>query len=72
VDGRGGADSVIRLKADDRVLWITLTDGRTRKQECYYGSSFLSQSARLVRVDRSVRAITAEDGKGVKKILYQR
>jgi hypothetical protein len=67
-----GVASVIRLKAEDRVLWITLTDGRTRKQECYYGSSFLSQSARLVRVDRSIRAITAEDGKGVKRILYQR
>ena len=64
--------SVDRLAPNDRDLWITLTNGRTRKQECYYGASFLSQSARLVSVNPSMLTITAENGKGEKRILLKK
>jgi hypothetical protein len=51
--GPGEVSAVIRLK-----------DGGTRKEEFYYGSSFLSQSARFIRVDKHMISVTISDSKG--------
>ncbi|HMH23215.1 MAG TPA: VCBS repeat-containing protein [Puia sp.] len=56
--GPGEVSAVIRLK-----------DGRTRKEEFYYGSSFLSQSARFIRVDKNMISVTISDGKGESRVV---
>ena len=48
----------IPITPDDISALIRLKDGRIRKEEFYEGSSFLSQSARFIRVDSNVSSIT--------------
>ena len=55
---------MIGLKADDMSAVITYADGRKEKKEFYYGSSFLSQSARFISVTGNVTAITITNRKG--------
>jgi len=43
---------------------LTLKNGKKRKSEFSYGSSFLSQSARFLLSDTSVRAVEITDSKG--------
>jgi hypothetical protein len=38
---------IIPLQQMDRTLLITLTNGKKRRQELYFGDSFLSQSTRF-------------------------
>lgn len=57
--------SFIPLQATDATALITFKNGKLQKQECYYGSSFLSQSARYLTIHRDVLSvtITSVDGK---------
>jgi hypothetical protein len=43
---------------------IGLNNGRTRKQEVYYGSSFLSQSGRYIKKTKAVRDIQKKNPEG--------
>jgi hypothetical protein len=65
-------DSIIRLRADDKVVWFTLANGRMRRQECYYGSSFSSQSARIVRKGPAVKKIEMLNSSGSRRTVYDR
>ena len=69
----GGAVKVFRsnteaillpVKADDVYALITLTSGKKRKEEFYWGSSFLSASGRYVDWNKSVERIEIVNGKG--------
>jgi hypothetical protein len=60
--------SVIPLEPGDQALQIHLKDGRMRRTECYYGSSFLAQSSRTFVKDSTmidVEIINAEGGRRI-------
>ncbi|WP_153796659.1 VCBS repeat-containing protein [Foetidibacter luteolus] len=59
----------IDLKADDLSADITFSDGRTSRQEFYYGSTFLSQSSRKLPVYSNMKTITVTNFKGEKRPL---
>lgn len=54
----------IPLQANDVSAVLTFKDGRRRKQEIYYGYSFLSQSGRFLAIDDQVVAVQITDAKG--------
>jgi enediyne biosynthesis protein E4 len=43
---------------------LTLADGTTRRQEFYYGSTYLSQSSRFLKVPDEVTKVTVYDYHG--------
>ncbi len=59
----------VRLGADDKFVLITFSDGRTRKEEIAYGSSFLSQSSRVFCRNGLMKKIEVVNGKGEKRTL---
>jgi hypothetical protein len=67
-EGRAKA-SGIPVGPDDVSALIRLKDGRIQKEEFYYGNSFLSQSARFIRVDSNVAGITIKDSRGNSRMV---
>jgi hypothetical protein len=62
---------VVRVNADDRMAIIHFKNGSIQKEEFYYGSSFLSQSARFVSVAENVSSIDITDYTGkTRKISF--
>jgi hypothetical protein len=60
---------MIPLGAADVSAVITYKDGSARREECAYGSSFLSQSGRFINVTGPVISVELKDGLGkVRKI----
>ncbi len=59
----------IPLAKTETTVLIHLKNGQTRKEEIGFGSSFLSQSAHDVFVDKQVVAAEAIDSKGKKRKL---
>jgi len=55
---------LIPLQPTDKRVFLTLTNGKKRKEELYYGNSFLSQSSRFVPVNKSVTGVEVEDVNG--------
>ncbi len=51
----------IPVTAGDMFALIKIKNGSTRRQELYYGSSFLSQSTRAVSVGKAVAAVEIVD-----------
>ena len=43
---------------------VSLADGRKRKQELYFGASFLSQSGRFIPVGKNVNGLEIKDTRG--------
>ncbi len=60
---------VVRVQPSDVSAVIKYKNGKTRKQEIYYGSSFLSQSGRFLNLDENVSAVEITDNKGNKRNL---
>jgi hypothetical protein len=58
----------INALPDDAYVIINYKNGKTAKQELYYGNSFLSQSARFVTLSNDVKSITIFNNKGNKRI----
>jgi hypothetical protein len=59
----------IALQPGDVSAEITLKNGKIQRQEFYYGSSFLSQSARFLSIDNNVSAIKVTDSRNrIRKI----
>jgi hypothetical protein len=48
----------------DVYALITLKDGKQRKLEFYYGSTYLSNSSRVVKADKDFKDIVVYDIKG--------
>jgi hypothetical protein len=57
----------IPVMNDDISAEIQLNNGAVRKQEFYYGSSFMSQSARFLTIAGNVKAVTITNNKGQKR-----
>jgi hypothetical protein len=54
----------VPLLPDDVSAQITLSNGNKRKLEFYYGSSFLSQSARYILAGKNITSIIISSGSG--------
>jgi hypothetical protein len=71
-----GPLKVLKSKSDSKPIsvlpsevcaLITYKDGRSHKQELYYGASFLSQSGRFIPAGSLVKSIELTDSKGNKR-----
>ena len=64
------SDQILSLDPNVVSIAIETTDGKKIKREIYYGSGFLSQSSRKIRIPRNVKSIESINFKGeVKKLL---
>lgn len=54
----------ISLQPQDFSAELTMADGKVRRLEFYYGSTYLSQSSRRVAVDGRVKKVVIRDFKG--------
>jgi hypothetical protein len=57
----------IKLKPGDHYADIVYKDGRKRRVEFYYGSTYLSQSSRYFAVDDYIASVIITNFKGVKR-----
>ncbi len=57
----------IALNPDDFSADITFKDGKKRRVEFYYGSTYLSQSSRTFPVEKNMDKITITNFKGMKR-----
>ncbi|AYL94914.1 VCBS repeat-containing protein [Mucilaginibacter celer] len=62
-------NKTIPVNPNDVYALIRYKNGKTLKQEFYFGSSFLSQSARFVEMTDAVQSVTVFDDKGKKRVL---
>ncbi len=60
---------IIRLESGDVSALINLKNGQKRKEEFYYGSSFLSQSGRFIQFNSTVQTIEITNNKNQKRII---
>lgn len=63
------SQKLIPLKTDDREVFITLQNGQIRKEELYYGNSFLSQSSRFLTINKNVKKAVVLNAGNIKRIL---
>lgn len=59
----------IALRKDEINATLTFKDGTTQKQEFYYGTSFLSQSARFILTGKNLKSVTITNQKGQTKSI---
>jgi hypothetical protein len=55
---------LIALQPNDMSAEIIYKNGVRRKEEFYYGSSFLSQSGRFLKLDPGMQSVEIMDSKG--------
>jgi hypothetical protein len=63
------APEIIRFENGDAVAVIHFKNGKKRKAELHYGTSFLSQSARFITTDSSMQQIEIWNNKGEKRTV---
>jgi hypothetical protein len=61
--------NLVPLKRDDRFVTIYLSNGQKRKEELYYGNSFLSQSARFITMNDAVEKVEINNGTGGRIVI---
>ena len=59
----------IPLRPLDRYALLTFEDGSTRKEEFFYGSTYLSQSSRLLWIPDGVRTIIIAGSNGNRRTV---
>jgi hypothetical protein len=62
-------DRVYRLEPTDRYALLTFEDGSRRRQEFYYGSTYLSQSSRVLRLPALVEEAVVVNSRGQQRTL---
>lgn len=55
----------IPLQPDDASAIIQYKNGKSQKREFYYGSSFLSQSARFLTIDNTIASVIITNSKNI-------
>jgi len=65
--GVNSARRYIKLKADDFYADITLKNGGKKHIEFYYGSTYLSQSSRILELDANIAEVTITSYNGRKR-----
>ena len=63
------AVKTIPIKQADAYALIKYKNGKTEKLEFYYGSSFLSQSARFMKLDDNMTGIIIYDDNGKSRVI---
>jgi len=63
------AEPVINLKANDQYLIFKNDQGKERRQECYYGATYLSQSTRKIMIGSDITGLTIVNTKGEQRII---
>jgi hypothetical protein len=61
---------LIRFKNDDVRAVINLSNGKRRVHEINYGTSFLSQSSRMMMVSNAIRKVEVINKNGVKRTVF--
>jgi hypothetical protein len=56
---------LLTINPDDRMAIIHFKNGKIRKEEFYYGSSFLSQSARFITVTPAMSSVDITNNAGI-------
>ena len=59
----------VRIDPDEVSAVVDGKDGKSRKEEFYYGNSFLSQSSRFILVDSNVLSVTIRNTKGKLRLV---
>ena len=59
----------IKIMPNELSALITIMNGQTRKEEFYFGQSFLSQSGRSILKNDKIKSITIIDNKGNKRVM---
>ncbi|HEY5463854.1 MAG TPA: VCBS repeat-containing protein [Hanamia sp.] len=59
----------IPILSDDMYAMITYKNGTIQKQEFYYGSSFLSQSARFLIVNSNMKSVEITNNSGKRRMV---
>lgn len=59
-----GTQKLVPLQQTDKTVFITLTNGKKRIEELYFGNSFLSQSSRFLNVDKNAVSVEIKDSNG--------
>jgi hypothetical protein len=62
--------TIIPFAADDTYAIITFKNGAKQKVENYYGSSFLSQSARFLSIGNNSKSVVVTNAKGQQRNVY--
>ena len=57
-------EKFVLLGQKDKDVFLTLANGKKRKEEVYFGNSFLSQCSRFINVDENVRSIEIKSSDG--------
>ena len=58
---------IVDILPDDAFAELIYTDGKKHKQEFYYGSSYLSQSSRVLELKDGIREVYITNMKGVRR-----
>jgi len=58
---------VVQTEPLDAWVEITYINGRTRKKELYYGSSYLSQSSRNIFLESAVKSVRIYNFRGERR-----
>jgi ASPIC and UnbV/FG-GAP-like repeat len=61
---KNSAQRSIPLQQTDKEFFLTLANGKKRKEEVYFGNSFLSQSSGFININENVRAIEVKSSDG--------
>jgi hypothetical protein len=65
------AQQLVKINPDDRMAILHYKNGKMRKEEFYYGSSFLSQSARFISITPAISAADITNNTGsTRKISF--
>ena len=60
---------ILKANADDALAMIQLDNGKTIRQEFYYGSGYLSGTGRYLRLPNDAKSAEIYNYKGVKRKL---
>jgi hypothetical protein len=69
---RSGRERNVKLAPLDAYAVLTLANGVTRRQELYYGSTYLSQSSRYLRLPLDVAKAVVFDSRGQSRTVLVR
>lgn len=61
--------NTLKVNPEDMSALITYKNGKRRKEEFYYGASFLSQSARFINIDSTMQSINFVDRNGKSRVV---
>jgi hypothetical protein len=62
-----GVNNYFQASRDDSYALVNLKNGKTRRHEFYFGSTYLSQSSRSLKLSKEIEALEVFTFSGKKK-----